>query len=306
MFASRNPTIVSLVQLEADSTPTTVKESKSSKAAIADIAGAPIHTLLFPMRKEYSSKRIRSFGELQDAALVPDGSSDVSDDDSTVSGLSDELLNAALVPVQSLAAEALLGEWEDRFERGLFRYDVTACPSKVVPGVYGFVAQCNEGRASKKRPTEFTIDKVEQPFDNAKFNFSKAAQEEALFAFQPVRSGGAADYVQRPSVASPNLVLINVSPIEYGHVLLVPRALDHLHQVLHFLYGLRFWLRLHVLLLAVFFVILAAFVVTAAFFVAACVFCYGCIFVIGCVFSPTFQPTAFSLGSDCRVSTLKL
>ncbi len=40
------------------------------------------------------------------------------------------------------------------------RYDVTACPTKVVPGAYGFIAQCNEGRASKKRPTEFCVDQV--------------------------------------------------------------------------------------------------------------------------------------------------
>jgi hypothetical protein len=30
---------------------------------------------------------------------------------------------------------------------------------------------------------------------------------------------------------SPNLVYINVSPIEYGHVLLVPRVMDCLPQV---------------------------------------------------------------------------
>lgn len=30
---------------------------------------------------------------------------------------------------------------------------------------------------------------------------------------------------------SPSLVFINVSPIEYGHVLLVPRALDNLQQL---------------------------------------------------------------------------
>ena len=60
----------------------------------------------------------------------------------------------------SLLDTVLLAEWEDRAEQGLFRYDVTACPTKVVPGAYGFVAQCNEGRGSKKRPTEFRVDKV--------------------------------------------------------------------------------------------------------------------------------------------------
>ncbi len=71
---------------------------------------------------------------------------------------------------------------------------------------------------------------MEQPFDDARFNFTKAAQEEALFAFQPARDGHA-DYLPRSASASPNLVLINVSPIEYGHVLLVPRVLDRLNQV---------------------------------------------------------------------------
>ena len=50
---------------------------------------------------------------------------------------------------------------------------MTACPTKVVPGLYGFVAQLNEGRYSKKRPTEFRVDQVIQPFDHSKFNFTK-------------------------------------------------------------------------------------------------------------------------------------
>ncbi len=62
----------------------------------------------------------------------------------------------------SLLDTVLLAEWEDRAEQGLFRYDVTACPTKVVPGAYGFVAQFNEGRGSKKRPTEFRVDKVQR------------------------------------------------------------------------------------------------------------------------------------------------
>ena len=39
-----------------------------------------------------------------------------------------------------------------------------AAPSacQVLDGVYSFVAQLNEGRATKKRPTEFSIDRVLQ------------------------------------------------------------------------------------------------------------------------------------------------
>ncbi|KAF3782972.1 GDP-L-galactose phosphorylase 2 [Nymphaea thermarum] len=78
----------------------------------------------------------------------------------------------------------LLGQWEERMSRGLFRYDVTACETKVIPGQYGFIAQLNEGRHLKKRPTEFRVDKVLQPFDANKFNFTKVGQEEVLFRFE--------------------------------------------------------------------------------------------------------------------------
>lgn len=131
----------------------------------------------------------------------------------------------------SLLDTVLLALWEDCAERGLFRYDVTACPTKVLPGVYGFVAQLNEGRATKKRPTEFRVDQVCQPFDESKFNFKKAYFKEVLFQFEPSHDGRCHLLEGARAGPSPNLVLINVSPIEYGHVLLVPRVLDCLTQV---------------------------------------------------------------------------
>ncbi|KAJ0751348.1 putative GDP-L-galactose/GDP-D-glucose: hexose 1-phosphate guanylyltransferase [Helianthus annuus] len=124
----------------------------------------------------------------------------------------------------------LLGE--DRVERGLFRYDVTACSTKVIPGDYGFIAQLNEGRHLKKRPTEFRVDKVLQPFDGSKFNFTKVGQEEILFQFEASKDGEVKFYPNAPVdvESSPSVVAINVSPIEYGHVLLIPRILECLPQ----------------------------------------------------------------------------
>ena len=80
-----------------------------------------------------------------------------SDDEGVVPTLLSGLIAA---PQTSDLDMLLMAEWEDRADQGLFRYDVTACECKVVPGAYGFVAQLNEGRASKKRPTEFRIDQV--------------------------------------------------------------------------------------------------------------------------------------------------
>ncbi|XP_076911152.1 GDP-L-galactose phosphorylase 1-like [Bidens hawaiensis] len=139
----------------------------------------------------------------------------------------------------------LLGEWEDRVERGLFRYDafifyssfiscfdITACETKVIPGDYGFIAQLNEGRHLKKRPTEFRVDKVLQPFDGSTFNFTKVGQEEILFQFESSKDGEVKFYPNAPIdvKSSPSVVAINVSPIEYGHVLLIPRILECLPQ----------------------------------------------------------------------------
>ncbi|KAH7533834.1 hypothetical protein FEM48_Zijuj04G0173700 [Ziziphus jujuba var. spinosa] len=126
----------------------------------------------------------------------------------------------------------LLGQWEDRMNRGLFRYDVTTCETKIIPGHYGFIAQLNEGRHLKKRPTEFRIDQVLQPFNEEKFNFTKVGQEEVLFRFESSDNNShfwpsaPVDMVSN----SPSVVAINVSPIEYGHVLLIPRVLDCLSQ----------------------------------------------------------------------------
>jgi len=87
---------------------------------------------------------------------------------------------------------------------------------QVIPGSRGYIAQFNEGRHSKKRPTEFSMDSVLQPFDSAKFNFTKIGQREAMFVFQE-GSGEAASFREGASLSemdlasTPNIVAINVS-----------------------------------------------------------------------------------------------
>ncbi|XP_028769855.1 GDP-L-galactose phosphorylase 1-like [Neltuma alba] len=127
----------------------------------------------------------------------------------------------------------LFVEWENRKNRGLFRHDVTINETKSIPGQHGFIVQLNEERLLKKRPTEFRLDQVLQPFDDNKFNFTKVGQEEALFLFEQ-SSDHKSHFVPNAPVekisTSPNVVAINVSPLEYGHVLLIPRILDCLPQ----------------------------------------------------------------------------
>jgi len=81
----------------------------------------------------------------------------------------------------------------------------------MLPGEYGFIAQLNEGRHLQKRPTEFRVDQVLQPFDPKKFNFTKVGQEEVLFQFGPSEDGMSEYYEIAPVLASPNVLAINVS-----------------------------------------------------------------------------------------------
>ncbi|KAL4427939.1 hypothetical protein ABPG75_002028 [Micractinium tetrahymenae] len=250
---TRAATVLSLSQLAAEAegpaggSPQPPKGMLSTPdKAVRDVAACasllPLYS--FPSADGFQAKRVRSFGSFQDLAAAGSGASAVPDVDDGA-GSDEEVLSldgtassgasdaGQVVPQRSVLDALLLGEWEDRAEAGLFRYDVTACPTKLVPGAYGFIAQCNEGRLSKKRPTEFRIDQVAQDFDDGKFNFKKALQKEVLFMFEPAPFRISKPSFQ-PAVAprtSPNLVFINVSPIEYGHVLLVPRALDNLPQL---------------------------------------------------------------------------
>jgi GDP-L-galactose phosphorylase len=250
----RQGTVYSLTQLAEDSEPANAAAAAAAAAAggappgaapmcpVSELRGALLPLYSFPGVDAYAAKRVRSFGDLRAAAAAAAGVPDVdarwagaSDDDGgrLDAGSSDDSSSASaqVVPQRSVLDALLLAEWEDRAEAGLFRYDVTACPTRTLPGAYGFVAQLNEGRATQKRPTEFRVDQVDQPFDGSKFHFGKALQREVLFQFQPSASATPAFAPAAPAAPSPNLVFINVSPIEYGHVLLVPRALEALNQV---------------------------------------------------------------------------
>jgi len=240
MFMNRVPSIYSLVQTDEFAVPSAPVIGAPDKP-VSEVVGHIVPRLTYATGPNPKAKRIRSFGDLQQP-LVPDiddagwgsvseADSDPFNDDRVPAPPSSDSMSFEQ-QTTSLLDSVLLAEWEDRAEEGLFRYDVTACPTKLVPGPYGFIAQCNEGRLSKKRPTEFRVDQVNQPWDSAKFNFTKALQKEVLFEVGGGQQSASLQFEPAAVVtASPNLVFINVSPIEYGHVLLVPRVLDSLTQL---------------------------------------------------------------------------
>lgn len=108
-------------------------------------------------------------------------------------------------------------------ELGLFRYCLGELQTQTLPGTVGFVAQLNVERGVQRRPPQ-NIRSVRQPFDPEQFNFNKIRPGEVLFRLH--REPGLPDVLQQEEI----LVLINVSPLEWGHVLLVPEPARGLPQ----------------------------------------------------------------------------
>lgn len=110
---------------------------------------------------------------------------------------------------------ALCSAWRQRVELGLFRYCLGDLQTQILPGSVGFVAQLNVERGLQRRRPQ-NIRSVRQEFDPDQFNFNKIRPGEVLFRLQRQPNGPAAP--KQEDV----LVVINVSPLEWGHVLLVP------------------------------------------------------------------------------------
>lgn len=70
-----------------------------------------------------------------------------------------------------------------------------------------------EGRDQKKRPTEFTLNQVLQPFVSEKFNFTKVSPLEVIFRFNDTKKDSAQYFDGVPGTvsASSSAILINVS-----------------------------------------------------------------------------------------------
>lgn len=122
---------------------------------------------------------------------------------------------------------ALCSAWRQRMELGLFRYRLGELQTRTLPGPMGFVAQLNVERGVQRRRPQ-NIRSVRQAFDPEEFNFNKIRPGEVLFRLRrgdPHPPG----VLQQEDII---LVMINVSPLEWGHVLLVPEPARGLPQCL--------------------------------------------------------------------------
>ncbi|CAM4638186.1 unnamed protein product [Caretta caretta] len=137
---------------------------------------------------------------------------------------------------------ALQSSWEEKMKLGLFRYHLGELQTRILPGNVRFVAQLNIQRGlERRRPQD--IQSIRQKFDPQQFHFNKIKPGEILFHMvrgptphHPSRGcsqfqGGPPDS-KLPGTLDCILVVINVSPLEFGHVLFIPDPALCLPQIL--------------------------------------------------------------------------
>ncbi|CAN6338957.1 unnamed protein product [Urochloa humidicola] len=124
----------------------------------------------------------------------------------------------------SLLDTILLSQWDNFAWKGHLDYDVTACQLKVIEGGINFVGQLNN-KWNSFSLKEF--DEFFESFSSLKPN-SKKSHEGLLFCI----AQGEKDRPEVAPSASPpkdGLFLIaNAYPVEYGHIFLVPTAVNQL------------------------------------------------------------------------------
>ncbi|KAL9981489.1 hypothetical protein ACROYT_G010196 [Oculina patagonica] len=113
--------------------------------------------------------------------------------------------------------------WDAAADAGYFTYKLDHVEGRVAPGKYCLYIQLNELRFTKRRKPD-PMNRVSEPFNPAKFNFTKVHSKEVLFELCPKH--------RIPTSNDHHLMIINLSPLEYGHSLLVPSLNSCLPQIL--------------------------------------------------------------------------
>ncbi|XP_002735196.1 GDP-D-glucose phosphorylase 1-like [Saccoglossus kowalevskii] len=130
----------------------------------------------------------------------------------------------------------LRSRWDYAVKNGYFRYTLDSLKTRIIDGDLKYVAQLNMKRATERRKPQ-VIKSVSQPFNPDLFNFLKIKKQEILLELCPqqitdgevaIATNGDEDTM----LSDTHIIIINVSPLEYCNVLLVPSVESCLPQVL--------------------------------------------------------------------------
>ncbi|TSK45827.1 GDP-D-glucose phosphorylase 1 [Bagarius yarrelli] len=130
-------------------------------------------------------------------------------------------MNENTTNVRSRFDVALKCGWAEKMKLGLFRYHLGDLETRVLAGNCGYIAQLNIQRGIERRKPQ-TILSIQQQFDSTLFNFNKIKSAEILFEMRKAEEILAEKDCARNQTSAMSFVIINSSPLEFGHCLLVP------------------------------------------------------------------------------------
>ena len=114
--------------------------------------------------------------------------------------------------------------WQS-FDYSGCRYGIETIKEKILPGKFRFLVQFQPNRSTNRR-TPQSMTSLRQEFNPDQFNFTKIQKEKELVC--QLRNE---DNCSKSPVSAGDNVIINVSPIDLGHCLLVPQTEACLPQV---------------------------------------------------------------------------
>ncbi|XP_051545737.1 GDP-D-glucose phosphorylase 1 [Myxocyprinus asiaticus] len=126
---------------------------------------------------------------------------------------------------------ALRSGWTEKMNAGLFRYHLGDLETRVLPGSCGFIAQLNIMRGIERRKPQEILT-IRQNFDPKQFNFNKINPKELLFELQKENETTSEQNCHQNGLKQTCKIIINVSPLEFGHCLLVPEPSRCYPQIL--------------------------------------------------------------------------
>ncbi|GFT78685.1 GDP-D-glucose phosphorylase 1 [Nephila pilipes] len=132
---------------------------------------------------------------------------------------------------KSLFDEQLREIWETKMVNNCFRYQLGNLKTKILQDNFQFVVQLNIKRGIERRTPQL-VSNIVMPFDYEKFHFGKVNEREIIFIIQPQHWCELKP--ENSTEVYKHVLLINVSPLEFGHSLLVPCIDKCSPQVLNF------------------------------------------------------------------------
>lgn len=113
--------------------------------------------------------------------------------------------------------------WAEKMKLGLFRYHLGDLQTRVLAGKCGYIAQLNIQRGIERRKPQAIVS-VQQQFDPTLFNFNQIDSAEILFEMRKAEESSTEKHCAQNGTSATCVVIINVSPLEFGHCLLVPEC----------------------------------------------------------------------------------